>query len=84
MTQERLSALLKRPDVQRTILRQYHGAYSIGLTSNPARRGEMAIRVRIEGEDSNRVAKQIVLDDEVVPVVVNTGYSAPHAAPLAV
>lgn len=84
MTQERLTTLINRPETQRKILRGYRGAYSLGLTLNPGNRGEIAIRVRIEGDDSSHIAKSIVLDGRSVPVLVNTGFRTPHAAPATV
>lgn len=79
MTQERLTTLISRPDTQRRILRGYRGAYALGLTTAPGRRGEIAIRVRIEGDDPSNIASSVVLDGRSVPVIVNTGFRAPRA-----
>jgi hypothetical protein len=78
MNQDRLSALIKQPDVQRKILSNYHGVYSIGLTLNPANRRQIAIRVRIEGEDVSKIPSKVVLDGETIPIVVAPNFRAPE------
>jgi len=71
MTEDRLADLVKRPDVQRRILRQFDGDYSLGLTLHPYDPKRLAIEVQIEGSDRSDIAKTVVLDGEAVPVVVN-------------
>jgi hypothetical protein len=77
MTQNRLADLLEHPDVQQKILHGYQGGYSLGLTSHPSQEGKLAIRVRIEGEDASLIPRQIVLDGETIPIVVNTSFEVP-------
>jgi hypothetical protein len=81
MTQNHLVELIKRPEVQQMILRDYEGAYSIGLTLNPANRGEIAVRVRVEGDKANEIPSQVVLEGEAIPVIVNTDFQAPAPLP---
>lgn len=78
MDQNRLAALLEKPEVQRRILRDYRGGYSLGLTQNPKKRQEPAIRVRIESEDAALIPSEIVLDGEAVAILVNTRFKVPE------
>ena len=81
MNQDHLVELIKQPEVQRMILRDYEGAYSIGLTLNPANRNEIAVRVRVEGDNAEEIPTQIVLEGEAIPVIVNTDFQAPAPLP---
>jgi hypothetical protein len=78
MDQNRLAALIEKPEIQQQILGDYDGGYSLGLTASPSRRGDLAIRVRIESPDADRIPSEIVLDGEAVPVIVNTGFKVPE------
>lgn len=80
MEANRLATFIEKPEVQQRILGNYEGGYSLGLTSNPSKQGNLAIRVRIESQDAGRIPSEIVLDGEAVPVIVNTGFRVP--APL--
>ena len=75
---DRLADLIEEPEVHRKILRDYAGGYSLGITSNPRRKGEWAIRVRVEGDDAADIPEEIVLDGEPVPIVVNTNFRIPE------
>lgn len=78
MDPNRLATLLEKPEVQKSILRGYQGGYSLGLTQNPAKRQELAIRLRIESEDTSPIPSEIVLDGEAVPIVVSPGFRVPE------
>ena len=78
MDQDRLANLIEKPEVQQQILGDYEGGYSLGLTLNPQNRDEIAIRIRIEGDDAIDIPRQIVLDGEAVPVIVNTNFRVPE------
>jgi len=78
---ERLAELVESPQVQRTLLGGYAGAYSIGVTSDPVDSGRPAIRVRVE-DSSHEVPSEILLDGEAVPVVSHQDFIRPK--PLAV
>lgn len=78
MDQDRLAALISQPEVQRMILNDYQGSYSIGLTLNPDNRRELAIRVRIEGDDTSGIPSQIVLEGETIPVIVTPDFKKPE------
>lgn len=80
MQLDRLADLIEEPEVHRKILRDYSGGYSLGITANPRRSGEWAIRVRVEGDDEPNIPEEIVLDGEPVPIIVNTNFKVP--APL--
>ena len=77
MKQEHLADLIERPETHRMILGDYKGSYSLGLTLNPSNRSQLAIRVRIEGNDVSRLPKQVLLEGEVVPVVVIANFITP-------
>jgi hypothetical protein len=78
MNQNHLAALLERPDIQQRILKSYEGGYSLGLTADPEKTGELAIRVRIEGGDPACIPRQVVLEGETIPVIVNAGFKVPE------
>lgn len=78
MDQDRLASLIERPDVQQMILNDYEGGYSLGITSNPQNHSEMAIRVRIEGEEAAVIPSQITLEGESIPIIVNTNFKIPE------
>lgn len=78
MKQNRLAKLIERPEVQRKILGDYEGGYSLGLTLDPRNRNEFAIRVRIEGEDPAEIPSEIDLDGETIPVLVATNFKIPE------
>lgn len=77
MEQDRLADLIEKPEVQKKILRNYRGGYSLGITLNPENRSEVAIRVRVEGEEKPDIPSQITLDGDTVPIVVNTNFKVP-------
>jgi len=78
MDESRLARLIERPEIQQRILGDYDGGYSLGLTASPCNHGDLAIRVRIESRDADRIPSEIVLDGEAVPVIVNTGFKVPE------
>jgi hypothetical protein len=77
MKQDRLIELIEHPEVHREILGDYEGGYSLGVTLNPENRKELAIRVRIEGEDTRDILRQVTLDEENVPIIISTGFKRP-------
>lgn len=77
MNQDRLADLIERPEVQNMILNDYEGGYSLGVTLNPANRSQMAIRVRVEGEDAS-IPSQITLEGETIPIIVNRNFKIPE------
>lgn len=77
MHQARLAALIARPDVHKQILGDYQGSYSLGLTLNPENRNELTIRVRVEGEDTNGIARQVTLEGDTIPIIISTNFKAP-------
>ncbi|MDQ3685180.1 MAG: hypothetical protein M3430_06195 [Acidobacteriota bacterium] len=79
----RLANLIERPEVHRTILGDYEGGYSLGLTLNPEDHNELVIRVRIEGEDDSRIPSKIVLEGETIPIIVNKKFKVPKPLTLA-
>ena len=81
MNRDRLADLLELPSVQRMIFNNYKGGCSLGLTLNPANKRDVAIRVRIEGDNTADIPSQIVLDGETIPVIVNTNFKVPEPFP---
>ncbi len=77
MDADRLASLLEQPAVQRQILKQYEGGYSIGVIASPANPAGLAIRVRIESQDDSQIARHLVVDGETIPVLVHTGFKLP-------
>ena len=80
MTEDRLAILVQRPDVQRRILRNFDGDYSLGLTLDPHHPGRFAVEVQIEGEDASAIVDRVTLDGESVPVIV-TPFEMPEPLP---
>jgi hypothetical protein len=74
MDQERLANLIGRQEIQKKILGNYRGGYSIGLSLNPENRSQLAIRVRIDGQESAGIPSQVVLEGEPIPIIVNTNF----------
>lgn len=78
MNQEHLASLIERPEVQQRIFKDYEGGYSLGITLNPQNRSQMAIRIRIQGEEAVHIPSQIILDGETIPIIVNTNFQIPE------
>jgi len=78
MDRNRLATLIESPEVQKKILRDYQGGFSLGLTRHPERKHELAIRVRIEADDLDRIPSEIVLDGEAVPILVTSSFKVPQ------
>lgn len=74
---QRLAALIESPEVQRRLLGDYDGAYSIGLIVNPGEPDTPAIRVRVQGAQSPNIPSELVLDGETVAVITNTRFTPP-------
>lgn len=77
---ERLAELVESPQVQRTLLGGYAGAYSIGVTSDPVDAGRPAIRVRVE-DSTHEIPPEILLDGEAVHVVSHQDFIRPKPLP---
>ena len=78
MKQDKLIELIEQPWVHREVLGDYEGGYSLGVTLNPDNREELAIRVRIQRDDDRGIRRQVTLDGETVPVIVNPGFKLPE------
>lgn len=78
MNQSRLASLIELPEVQQRILNDYEGGYSLGITLNPENRFEMAIRIRIQGDETAHIASQITLDGETIPIIINKNFQLPE------
>jgi hypothetical protein len=77
MDANRLATLIQQPQIQRVLLGNYQGAYSLGVTTNPGNPDEVAIRLRIEGTDTSGIPEQITLDGVSVPVLVSPRFAVP-------
>ena len=84
MNVQRLADLIEGPELHRTLLGEYDGTYSIGVTTNPADSSRPAIRVRVEDAEDLRIPSEIVLDGEPVRVLVQTRFVPPRTLPLRV
>ena len=80
MDQKHLSEVLKKTFVQRQILGDYKGAYSMGITLNPNDKKQLAISLRIESEELGSFPSSVYVGKEAVPVVVNGRFVPPSAA----
>jgi hypothetical protein len=75
MNADELDEWLKRGDAHRTLLGDYAGAYSLGVTIGPA--GEAALLLRIEG-DASWVPPQIEINGRRVVVRAEGGFAPPR------
>lgn len=80
MQQDRLAELVEDPALHRRLLGEYEGSYALGVTLNPENRSELALRLRIEGDDPSAIPREVELDGERVPVLVQTGFRPPVPA----
>ncbi len=76
--QQRLTTLIDDPEVQKSILGKYQGAYEIGLAVHPAKPDQLVISVSIEGEDRGSILPRIKLEGSVIPILVETGFQPPE------
>lgn len=84
MNVERLADLIEKPELHRTLLGEYDGSYSIGVTTNPVDTSRPAIRVRVQDAEELEIPSEIVLDGEMVRVLVQTRFVPPRTLPLRV
>lgn len=81
MDVQSLARLIETPEFHRRVMGDYTGAYSLGITSDPARPSAPALRVRVQGDEAPLIPTELDLDGETIPVLVSTRFHAP--APLA-
>jgi hypothetical protein len=77
MNQSSLAEAIQRPDVHRTLLGDYKGAYALGVTKSPDDEDVPALLLRIEGTVPDEFPKHIAVDGEKVSVVVVGGFKSP-------
>jgi hypothetical protein len=77
MTPERLSALIRHPDIQRKILGGYQGGYAIGVARHPRYPSQLAISVSIEGKPTTNILTEITLEEHVIPIIIDTDFHVP-------
>jgi len=77
MNESSLAEAIQRPEVHRTLLGDYDGAYALGITSSPEDKDHIALLLRIEGTVPKEIPTHIAVDGEQVPVVVQGGFTAP-------
>lgn len=77
-----LMAEIEQPDVQRALLADYQGPYSIGIGPDPREPVKSVLHpvviVRVSHKDSIHPPRSIKVEGEDVPVVVQGGYDAPR------
>lgn len=81
MTQERLAVLIEKPEVHHSVVGDYDGGYSLGVTRDPQQPNKAAIRVRVEG-DAREIPSTVSIDSETVRVIAQPHFITPR--PLAV
>lgn len=77
VTQEHLATLIEHPEIHRRLLGNYDGAYSLGVTLDPQRPGDAAIRIRVEG-DASAIPSTISIGSERVRVIAQPNFAAPR------
>jgi hypothetical protein len=77
MTQERLATLIENPEVQYRVVGDYDGGYSLGVTSDPQKPDEAAIRVRVEGE-ATEIPSSISIGAETIRVIAQPHFVRPR------
>jgi hypothetical protein len=77
MNQTSLAEAIERPEVHRTLLGTYKGAYALGVTKSPHDDESPALLLRIEGAVSDEFPKHLAVDGEQIPVVVVGGFRSP-------
>ena len=77
MNESSLAEAIQRPEVHRSLLGDYDGAYALGITSSPEGKDRVALLLRIEGTAPKEIPTHIAVDGEQIPVVVQGGFRAP-------
>jgi hypothetical protein len=77
MNYQQLATFIEKSEIHQKILGDYKGAYSLGVTLNPER--QLTIRVRVEADDVSKFPRSILVNGEVIPIIVNTGFKPPSA-----
>jgi hypothetical protein len=72
-----LTHLLEQSDVQRHLLRNYRGGYSLGIIRSPGNEKEYAIGLRVTGPIVEPLPDNLVVDGEQIRVVVTEDFRAP-------
>lgn len=78
MDAKTLGTLAEKPEVQRRILGDYKGPYSLGVARIGNSNQKWGFRLRIEG-DFRADTHTIMLEGEAVPVIITGGFRAPSA-----
>lgn len=76
---EELQQFLERPESHKLLLGSYQGAYSVGISRDPAHGKVLVIHLRIEGDDRMDIPSTVDVNSEQVPVLVSTGFAPPVA-----
>ncbi|GAC1399897.1 MAG: hypothetical protein NVSMB56_15040 [Pyrinomonadaceae bacterium] len=74
---ERLAKFVEKPEIHRRILGNYRGAYALGVTRNPQHK-DAALSLSVESSDAEKFPREIELDGECVPVIIEPNWSAPR------
>ncbi|HJW92564.1 MAG TPA: hypothetical protein VJ901_03000 [Thermoanaerobaculia bacterium] len=77
MNESSLAEAIQRPEIHRTLLGNYDGAYALGITTAPEHKDRVALLLRIEGTVPKEIPTHIAVDGEQIPVVVQGGFKAP-------
>ena len=77
MNVARLTALVSRRDVHRQVLRNYVGPYALGVTRLNNDDRSAALRLRVENGRPEDFPREIEIDGEQVPVLVDVNWAVP-------
>lgn len=76
---EELQQFLSRAESYGILLGSYQGAYSVGISRDPAHGKALVIHLRIAGDDRMDIPSTVDVNGEQVPVLVSTGFAPPVA-----
>jgi len=79
MNVEKLSHFVELAETHRKVLSGYSGAYSLGIGQDLQRGRNPVLILQVEKQSAATFPDEVRLDGETVPVVVRTGFVAPHA-----
>ena len=77
MDVDRLAKFVEKPEVHRRVLGKYQGAYALGVTQLPNQK-KAALSLSVEDQDADAFPREIELDGEKIPVIVQAQWSAPR------
>ena len=77
MNVEQLSSLMTEPEIQKSLLGDYRGPYSLGVGADPEDPSSPALILYVGGENAINVPNHIRVGGETLRVITRTGFTAP-------